>query len=213
MLLLRNTPSRRARWSRARLAGFAALLVGALISAGISLGWLVTDLQGRHTAHRLADATLRQWAEPRAHPGAEYRPVAGIGGPVLAVVTVPRFGRSWRMPVQRGTGVAVLRQGLGLYTGSAAPGAVGNLALAGHRTTWGAPLNHLDRLRAGDVVRVWTATGRFDYRVVASGVTTPDDVSVIRRAAAHGQAMLTMTTCHPEFSARERLYVHAVLVR
>lgn len=197
--------------SRARLAGFVTLLVGALISSGISLGWWLTDLQGRHTAHRLADATLQQWAEPRSHPS--YVPVRGLGGPVVAVVKVPRFGAGWRMPVQPGTGGQVLRQGLGLYTGSAAPGAVGNLALAGHRTTWGAPLRHLDRLRPGDLVEVWTSSAKFSYRVVSTGVTDPSDVSVIDRAEAGGRAMLTMTTCHPEFSARERLYVHAVLVR
>jgi sortase A len=139
--------------------------------------------------------------------------VAGVGGPVLAVVRIPRFGAAWREPVQRGTGTAVLRQGLGLYVGSAAPGTVGNLALAGHRTTWGAPFTHLDRLRRGDLITIWTPRGRFDYRVIAAGVTSPGDTSVIRPGAAQGRAMLTMTTCHPEFSARERLYVHAVLQR
>jgi sortase A len=75
----------------------------------------------------------------------------------------------------------------------------------------GAPFKHIDRFRPGDLISIWTADGRFDYSVVSSGVTTPSDVPVIdqRRRTAR----LTLTTSHPEFSARERLYVQTVLVR
>lgn len=214
-------PLRRVRRSRTRLVGIVALVLGALVLGGIGTGWWWTDRQARQTAHRLADGATRAWADQPAGPdrpgtGRPSDPPGtappGIGGPVLAVVQAPRLGAGWRMPVQQGTGTQVLRQGLGLYAGSPRPGAPGNVALAGHRTTWGAPLEHLDRLRTGDPIIVWTARGRFDYRVVGAGVTVPSDVSVIQPAVAAGAAMLTLTTCHPEFSARERLYVHAVLV-
>jgi len=211
---------RRVRGSRIRLIGFVAIVLGALLVAGIGGGWWWTDRQARLTAHRLADAAGEHWgAGPsrpedsgRRYPGGDPNESAGVAGSVLAVVRAARLGLDWRMPVQRGTGTQVLREGLGLYDGSPRPGARGNVAIAGHRTTWGAPLKHLDRLRPDDIITIWTARGRFDYRVVTSGVTRPSDISVIEPAAADGGSMLTLTTCHPEFSARERLFVHAVLV-
>jgi len=197
--------------------GVLALVAGALLTSGITVGWWWTDLQARQTAHHVADSAVQTWAGPAAGPardGEKRRDEAppGIGGAVIAVVRAPRLGLDWRMPVQLGTGTQILREGLGMYTGSPRPGAHGNVALAGHRTTWGAPLKHLDRLRPGDPITLWTARGRFDYRVVRTGITVPSDISVVQPAAAGGEAMLTLTTCHPEFSARERLYVHAVLV-
>jgi sortase A len=211
--------ARRVRYSRTRLVGVVATLLGTLLTSGIGAGWWWTDRQARHTAHRLADGAARAWEGPRPAGGVEVqRAPDGVGGRVLAVVRIPRFGADWREPVQRGTGGAVLRQGLGLYDGSPEPGGRGNVAIAGHRTTWGAPLKQLDRLRAGDRIVIWTAHRRFDYRVTVKGVTAPSDISVIsgERSRDEGSEasarMLTLTTCHPEFSARQRLYVHAVLV-
>jgi len=214
---------RRVRGSRIRRIGFVAIVLGALLVAGIGGGWWWTDRQARLTAHRLADSAAQAWTrqtdspedELRRYPGGDPNETAGeagVAGSVLAVVRAPRLGPDWRMPVQRGTGTQVLREGLGLYDGSPLPGRRGNVAVAGHRTTWGAPLKHLDRLRPDDIITMWTAGGRFDYRVITSGVTRPSDVSVIASAAAGGGSILTLTTCHPEFSARERLFVHAVLV-
>jgi len=220
--------TRRGPGSGVRRVGVLALVVGALLTSGIGVGWWWTDLQARQTAHHQADAATRAWVrgstglwlpspdpdDQREHTtgGLAADGVAtGVGGSVIAVIRVPRLGADWRMPIQLGTGPQVLREGLGLYTRSPPPGARGNVAVAGHRTTWGAPFKHLNRLRPGDAVTLWSARGRFDYRVIATGVTGPSDTSVIEPAVAGGAAMLTLTTCHPEFSARERLYVHAVL--
>jgi sortase A len=203
---------RRARRSRARLAGVLVLILGALLTSGIGGGWWWTNWHARYTAHQLADQAISGWGSDRERPApAPEQAPKQINGKVVAVVRAPRLGQDWRMPVQKGTGRQILREGLGLYTGSPLPGQLGNVALAGHRTTWGAPLKHLDQLRKGDVITIWTATGRFDYQVRNQGVTVPSDTSVIQPAEAKGKAMLTLTTCNPEFSARERLYVHAVL--
>ncbi len=218
---------RRVRRSRARLLGVLVLVIGLFTTAGIGTGWWWTDLHSRRLAHRLADGAMQEWAAEGRQQTGPGRPgsgqpgqpgpaepldmPAGIGGQVIAVVRAARLGADWRMPVQQGTGTQVLREGLGLYDGSPVPGSRGNVAMAGHRTTWGAPLKHLNRMRPGDLITVWTARGRFDYRVVSTGVTLPTDTSVIQPAAAHGTAMLTLTTCNPEFSARQRLFIHAVL--
>ena len=107
------------------------------------------------------------------------------------------------------------------------------MAIAGHRTTYGSPFRDLDLLRPGDPIVVETADSWFVYRVLGdpgsgdfgadpSGISgreivDPADVQVINPtpdAAADAPATgsyLTLTTCHPRFSARQRLIVHAAL--
>jgi sortase A len=108
-----------------------------------------------------------------------------------------------------GTGTAELRRGPGHYSGTPMPGQPGNAALAGHRTTYGAPFNQLDRLRPGDPILITTSLGSFRYDVRRSFVVKPSDVWVI--APTPGD-QLTLTTCTPRFSASRRLIVQASLV-
>ncbi|GAA3607742.1 hypothetical protein GCM10022223_24650 [Kineosporia mesophila] len=204
---------RRTRGSRVRLIGFVTLTAGVMLIAGVGGGWWWTNWKAGTTAHGLADRATRAWTSP-AGKGPETAVIPkGVAGPVVAVVRIPRLGQDWRMPVEPGTGTDILRQGLGLYEGSPQPGRRGNVGIAGHRTTWGAPFRRINELRPGDVIQVWTVRGRFDYSVLSEGVTDPSDISVVQQKTAKGRAWLTLTTCHPEFSAAERLYVHAQLVR
>ncbi|SOD94483.1 class E sortase [Blastococcus haudaquaticus] len=151
----------------------------------------------------------------------------------LAVLRIPRLGTDYRRAVVQGTNGAALAQGPGHYSDTAMPGEVGNFAVAGHRDGRGSPFQELDELRPGDPVIVETADTWYVYRVLgdsgsgkftgdASGIpgrqiVSPDAVQVISptpnqpaSAAASGR-YLTLTTCHPEYSARQRLIVHAVL--
>ncbi|GLY26995.1 class E sortase [Kineosporia sp. NBRC 101731] len=203
----------RTRGSGVRLIGFVALAVGVMLTAGVGGGWWWTNWKARTTAHGLADRATQAWTSPVGKGPETVLIPKGVAGPVVAVVRIPRLGQDWRMPVELGTGTDILRQGLGLYEGSPQPGRRGNVGIAGHRTTWGAPFRRINELRPGDVIQVWTARGRFDYSVVSEGVTDPADISVVQQKTAEGRAWLTLTTCHPEFSAAERLYVHAQLVR
>ncbi|MCD5309852.1 sortase [Kineosporia babensis] len=202
---------RRARGSRVRLIGLLTLVVGVLLTAGVGGGWWWTNHQARSTAHGLADRATQAFTSPIEHGPRTAVIPKGVSGPVVAVVKIPKLGVDWRMPVERGTGTEILRQGLGMYDSSPAVGKRGNVGIAGHRTTWGAPFKEINTLARGDLIQVWTTQGRFDYKVTDTGITVPADVSVIQQKTARGQAMLTLTTCHPEFSATERLYVHAVL--
>lgn len=134
----------------------------------------------------------------------------------LALIRVPAFGADYARPVLAGTGTDVLKQGIGHYAGTAMPGEVGNFAVAGHRTTYGAPFNPIAELQAGDPVVVETADSYYVYRVERHQVVLPGEVEVIapvpdRPGEQPTEAVLTMTSCHPMFSARERYIVHAVL--
>ena len=142
--------------------------------------------------------------------------LAELPARAVALLRVPAFGDGWVRPVLEGTGTAVLQQGVGHYAGAAQPGQVGNFAVAGHRTTYGAPFGPIADLVAGDPVVVETASEFHVYRVTDSQVVLPGDVEVIapvpdRPGEAPTQAFLTMTSCHPMFSARERYVVHALL--
>lgn len=128
-------------------------------------------------------------------------------GDAVAMVRIPKIGVEHA--VVEGVGVADLRKGPGHYPQTPLPGEVGNAAIAGHRTTYGAPFNRLDELSPGDEIDVTTLQGSFTYRVAGSKVVTPDHVEVLDPTP---DARLTLTTCNPKYSAKQRLVVVATLV-
>jgi sortase (surface protein transpeptidase) len=156
-----------------------------------------------------------------------------VPGDALAVLYIPRLGEDYRRVVLEGTAEEQLSQGPGHYPGTAMPGERGNLAVAGHRVGRGSPFLDLDRLRPGDPIVVETADTWFVYRVLGdartggfagdpSGVpgreiVRPSEVDVISPVpggaadAAPEGSYLTLTTCHPKYSAQQRLVTHAVL--
>ncbi|MGW4641906.1 class E sortase [Sphaerisporangium sp. NPDC004334] len=137
-------------------------------------------------------------------------------GDAVAMIRIPRLGRDYEYAVLEGVGQEDLRRGPGHYPGTARPGKVGNFVLSGHRTTYAAPFNRIDELRRGDAIVIDAPEARYTYRVSGKQVVTPDQVDVIapvpnRPGARPTEAVITLTTCHPEYSARERLVVYGVL--
>lgn len=109
-----------------------------------------------------------------------------------------------------GTEPDILKNGPGHYLGMANPGAEGNLGIAGHRVTFTRPFNRLDELKEGDLIVVETLDYRYEYTVTVSKVVSPKDVSMLRPTT---EPVVTLTTCHPKFSARYRLNVRGELSR
>ncbi|MGI4896619.1 MAG: class E sortase [Janthinobacterium lividum] len=137
-------------------------------------------------------------------------------GDAFAIVYVPRFGSDYAVPVVEGTAPEELKEGIGHYADAAMPGEVGNLALAGHRVTYGKPFNLIADLQPGDAVVVATATQWFTYRVRSHEIVRPQQVSVIapvpdQPGVTPTESWLTLTACHPMHSARQRYIVHALL--
>lgn len=108
-----------------------------------------------------------------------------------------------------------LRQGPGHYPSTVLPGQPGNVGIAGHRTTHGAPFWALDALQPGDEVHLASDDGHhWVYRVIADQVVDPTDVWVLDDDVwGAGRSLLTLTTCHPRSSAAQRLVVWAELDR
>jgi len=192
----------------------AGLLV--LADAATTLAWQepLSALRAARTQHHLA-AQLRalELAAPRhAADGArlalDARALARSrrDGQALAELRIARIGL--RTVVVRGTTPADLREGPGLIAGTTLPGRHGTTAIAGHRTTYGAPFRHLDALRRGDAITVRLPYATFRYTVEDQRIVQPADLSVLRRV---GHDRLVLSACHPLFSAARRIVVFARL--
>ena len=133
-----------------------------------------------------------------AHP-----PEPAVGS-VIAHLQIPAIGVDEY--VVEGSGTAQLDVGPGHYVGTALPGQSGNVAIAGHRTTHGAPFNRLGKVLPGDPIMLTTTTGQELTYVVAKPwvAVSPSDTSVLNY---FGDNRITLTTCNPEFSAAQRLIV------
>jgi sortase A len=127
-------------------------------------------------------------------------------GDAVAVIRIPKIGVD--NAVVQGTGVPDLRRGPGHYPLTPLPGQLGNAAIAGHRTTYGAPFNRLDELGVGDPILVTTLTGTYRYLMTEQLIVSPKEVSVLDPTRG---ASLTLTTCNPKYSASQRLIVKAAL--
>jgi LPXTG-site transpeptidase (sortase) family protein len=133
------------------------------------------------------------------------RPKAGSS---LGRIVLPRIKKD--LAYFSGAGVEDLKAGPGHYPSTAFPGLEGNVGIACHRTTYGAPCFNLDLLKPGDIIGFVTLYGKFAYKVEKSFVVGPKDRKVL--APTPGENILTITTCHPAYTARERLVVRARLV-
>ncbi len=195
--------------------GEVLITLGVLVLLFIAWELWWTDV----TANRAQTVTVHRLVQDFTdHPsaGTVHPDDAGPGDGAFAIVRIPRFGSDYARPVYEGTDHDTLAKGLGQYTGTAQPGTIGNFSLAGHRTTYGRPLNEVQRLRDGDRIIVETAADFYVYAVASHEIVAPTDIDVIapvpdRPGAAPSNAYLTLTTCHPEYSARERYVVHALL--
>jgi sortase A len=137
-------------------------------------------------------------------------------GSGLAVLRIPRFGEDWAKVVVEGVEVDDLKRGPGHYPKTALPGQVGNFVVSGHRTTYGAPFNQVDELREGDAIVVETRDRWYTYRVTTQEIVPPTAIEVTypvpkQRDAKPTIARITLTSCHPKYSARQRIIVYGHL--
>lgn len=112
--------------------------------------------------------------------------------------------------VVAGVGVDELQLGPGHFPDTPLPGQLGNAAIAGHRTTYGQPFHDVDQLMPGDEIVATTASGRYVYRVRETLIVEPSDYHVVATTDPT-IAELTLTSCHPKWSAAQRIIIHADL--
>ncbi len=178
----------------------------------------VTGLVTAREQDRLGDDLRASWADPAPRPtGADPVPVSNDDlGEGIAVLHVPALADYDPWVVVEGTSVADLMAGPGHIPDTALPGEIGNVVLSGHRTTYGAPFARFGELATGDQVVLETRDRWLSYTITGSQIVAPTAIEVTypvpgQLGAAPTEQLLTLTTCHPKYSARQRLIVSAVL--
>ena len=132
-----------------------------------------------------------------------YR-VSSEGGDAVARLEIPRLDLD--VVVVNGTDVGDLRRGPGRHLDSSMPGEGELVYVAGHRTTFGAPFSHIDKLRPGDRIFVELPYATIEYRVTGDRIVDQYELSVLK---SRGREELVLQACHPRFFASERYLVYA----
>jgi sortase A len=220
---------RRLRMSR-RANGFAgalAVLIGVvlIIDAIVTVVWqdpFTTIFTQRAQKALGEELSAAERAAPPAstlelvrRAGTEQERMAVLGahqranaraGDALGRVFIPKTGKNFVFV--SGTGTETLKEGPGHYTDTALPGQGGTVAIAGHRTTYGAPFGRLGRLRKGYAITLTMPYGKFTYSVEKVHSVPPTQTTVLANGP---NERLVLTTCNPIGSDDERLVVTARL--
>ena len=122
---------------------------------------------------------------------------------VFGMLEIPQI--NLEQYVVTGTSAEALTYGPGYYTKTSTPGNRGNVGIAGHRTTYGAPFSDLDKLQTGDQIMLTVGTDKFKYIIDEILIVDPDQGE--RYLYNRGDERITLTTCHPKFSDKLRLIV------
>jgi sortase A len=199
-----------------RPGGRRALSVLSIVLALAGVGMFAYPFATDLWSARIQSKLRHQFDDP--HYRDAYRSRTIKVGQGLTRLTIPSIQLS--VQVVEGTTPAALKAGAGHYVGTPLPGEKGNVAIAGHRTTYGRPFNRLDELHEGSIVYLDTPFARYEYKAVASfdgqpnpHPVFPTDFRVVSQPRDPNAHWLTLTTCHPKGSARQRLVLRLVLAR
>ncbi len=184
------------------LAGYYALTNVATVSQQRTLAASVPQVYERAVSPAGPEMDFDGWAaEDRAYW--EQLPEGGAFGRLK----IERLDLD--IVVVKGTSRSDLIKGPGWITWTDLPGPTGNCGISGHRTTYLAPFRRLDRMKPGDTIEFYSPYRRYTYKVRKLFAVTPDKVEVVAHTE---QPMLTLTACHPPYSARQRLICQSDLV-
>jgi len=192
------------------------------------VGWQFygTNIVARQTQERVVADLQQEWRSNAPDTSSE-EPKARLGR-ASALIRIPRFGDDYVIPVLEGIGDDELSSGYGHFPNTAAPGEVGNYALAAHRVTHGEPLRDMPKLRPGDEVVVETRDTIFTYEldtnpndliVTFEGIwvvdpvpTNPSRGGVQPPSQERRQQLITLTTCAELFHTDNRMIAFGHLV-
>ncbi len=206
------------------VTGEILITLGVVVFLFLAYELWFTGLYTEHAQSRLKQQLQTQWASPAPPtsseaPGPSPAPTPTftdkpIPGNAIGIIRIPKLGSAYA--IVEGVSTADLKKGPGHYPGTAMPGQIGNFVVSGHRTTYLAPFNGLDKLTDGDAIVIETRDTWYTYRVTRLQTVLPTDLAVIlpvpnKPRTKPTQAVLTLTTCTPKYSASHRLIVHGLL--
>jgi sortase A len=198
-----------------RGAGWTFIGMGSFV-----LYFLVYQLVGTNAVtsrgqDELRNELQREWSAPSAAPSQQPKdpkkvvPRRVAAGKPLAVLDIPKVRLDNKVVVE-GVGREELRKGPGHVPSTVLPGQDGTFGVSGHRTTYGAPFYRLNELAKGDTITVVTREAVYTYTVTRTAIVRPTDTQVLNNVTGPDgkpKATITLTTCHPRYSARQRLIV------
>lgn len=203
------------------IIGRVLLTTGVLMLAFVAYQLWGTGLHEAEAQRELNDEfdqLLAAHPPPTTEPGspatlpAEAAPsqqlAVNVGDPI-GRLSIPKL--HLEKVVVEGIPLVELDRAPGHYPQTPFPGQAGNSAIAGHRSTYGAPFYNIDKLRPGDKIHITTLQGEFTYEMQWSKIVKPDEVWVLDQDPDHPNT-LTLTACHPRMSLAERYIVRAELV-
>lgn len=217
----KQSPARAPAGARGRGAVVAGVAGELLITIGVVVGlfavWQLwwTDVLAERNWEDTRAELVEEWGIDDTVGRTPPTPEPRDGRP-FGLLYVPALrGDAWGVPIIEGTSYELLTGGVGHHVSTALPGAVGNMAIAGHRTSYGAPFAEIDSLRPGDQVIVETRNGWFIYELDRSVIVDAgagwilDPEPIDPRAESRGSAVPTRPTitiygCHPKYSAAQR---------
>jgi sortase A len=191
-----------------RFLGSVLMVSGILMiaDAGITLAW--QEPVSAYFADRQQAQLEKELFDPPPEVKKRVREKRPLPGDAIGEIVLPSLDK--RFFVVEGTDTGNLRKGPGHYPDTPLPGERGTVAIAGHRTTYGAPFRNIDRLRRGNRIILSMLYGRYVYRVEKEQIV---DDSALWITDPVGYDRLVLSACHPLYSAAQRLVVFARLVR
>jgi sortase A len=201
---------------RLRLAGIATTL--ALAGAGLA-GWALTTDDGARAPRPVAAVHGATTTTAVAAPTTTAPPAAGglpvpedspadpyAPAPVVVHGTLALPSVGVAQPLHEGVTLTAINRGPSHWPGSAMPGQLGNVVVAGHRTTYTQPFHDLDRLAPGDpLVFRMTDGSVWTYELTSTEIVGPDAMHIVDQAPEH---TATLFACHPKGSAAQRIVAH-----
>lgn len=152
------------------------------------------------------DGTTPTIAVTKTEPATQDLPLPAEGDPI-AKIEIPSIGVN--RTVVSGVALSQLKRGPGHYPETPLPGQKGNVAIAGHRTTYGQPFHNIDKVKKGDQIIFTTIQGTFVYKATDTIIVKPSQVEILEDK---GDNRITLIACHPKYSAKERIIVVGELV-
>ena len=203
--------------ARGRMSPLTLLGIGLLVAGLTCLGWVGFQYFGTNlVSERAFDTESEQlrakWSEESQSDPDGKKQASVIPGEAIGLLRIPAFGADYEIPILNGTDLSVLSKGVGHYESTAAPGQIGNFAVAGHRVTHGQPFAQLLDLKRGDEVIVETRDAIYTYALDDSPrqLTVKDsDTWVIDPVPGQPdvkptQPLITLTTCQDLFRSADR---------
>ncbi len=197
--------SRRYRSRRGKIlivAGISLIILGLLALAGIYIYISLSNRSFRKAQEKLA----RSWEEnPTGDDFSDVR-----AGDAIARLIVPKLELDVIVvELSSLDDTDNLNRGPGHIPGTAYPGQRGNCVISGHRTTYGAPFKNIQALEPGDLIILVTKESLYTYEMYEQRIVLPTDLTVLEQGE---EPKVTLTACHPWYSAKQRIVVIGRLI-